>query len=227
MAVLPLIPCRDVSARQPPAHACKHREAGLRPVSPLGRYFLTMRTVLQLFSPYPPSPALHRMELPAGRSSHDFLPFGYVVGGASHPVNSATAACPPRDLWEHTRCCPVWLKPPLQHIQSRDLVSRLTSSSAARPRHRSIDYSNRPVAGSAATCVSRPECLHVRLTAYAREQLLRIVFAFPKLQNGGDHSYCQTSRCCRDRPEGLHLSILPVLTSRRFIGRRRRPPVLV
>ena len=130
-AVLPLIPCRDVSARQPPAHACKHREAGLRPVSSLGRYFLTMRTVLHLVSPYPPSLALYRMELPAGRSSHDFLPLRYIVGGASHPVISATAACPPRDLREYARCCPVWLKPPFQHIQSRDLVSRLTAISSA------------------------------------------------------------------------------------------------
>ena len=132
-AVLPLIPCRDVSARQPPAHACQHREAGLRPVSSLGRYFLTMRTVLQLVSPYPPSLALHRMELPAGRSSHDFLPVRLRCRRSFTPRQQRDGSMSSQGLAGIRKVLSSLDNPPFQHIQSRDLVSRLTSSSAARP----------------------------------------------------------------------------------------------
>ncbi len=45
------------------------------------------------------------MELPGG-SPLTIPPVRYIVGGASHPVISATAACPPRDWREYASCCP-------------------------------------------------------------------------------------------------------------------------
>ena len=92
-----------------------------------------MLVTLQLISPYPPLSSPSPDGASRWESSRDFLPFGYIVGGASHPVISATAACPPRDLREYASCCPAgntgW-----QQIQSRDLVSRLTEKFSGRPR---------------------------------------------------------------------------------------------
>jgi len=79
------------------------------------------------------------MELPGG-SPLAIPPVRYIVGGASHPVISATAACPPRDWREYASCCPAG-NTGCQQIQSRDLVSRLTAQvqRSARPYHQTIN----------------------------------------------------------------------------------------
>jgi len=60
-----------------------------------------MRADIQLLSPYHPSLALNRGDLPEGSSCHHSDPIRYIVRGASHPVISATAARPRRDRQEH------------------------------------------------------------------------------------------------------------------------------
>ena len=92
------IPCRYVSNLQP-AHACKHKEACLRPISSCRSVArLTARTSLCLISPYCPSLALNRMELPEGSSCRHSDPIRYFVREAPHPVISATVARSRREL---------------------------------------------------------------------------------------------------------------------------------
>lgn len=92
------IPCRHVSNLHP-VHACKHKEACLRPVSSSRSVArLTARTALCLISPYCPSLALIRMELPEGSSCRHSDPCRYIVREASHPVITATVARSRREL---------------------------------------------------------------------------------------------------------------------------------
>jgi hypothetical protein len=59
---------------------------------PLHGPALRLACQASVFSPYRPTLALNRTELPEGSSCHHLDPFRYVVREASHPVISATVA---------------------------------------------------------------------------------------------------------------------------------------
>ena len=86
---------------------------------------MTMRADVQMSSPYHSSLALNRGGLPEGLSCHHSNPIRYIFRGASHPVNSATAARPRRDWQEHARYS--------TYTQLCDLVSQLTFPGEVRP----------------------------------------------------------------------------------------------
>ena len=92
------IPCRHVRDLHPD-HACKNREACLRPNNS-GRSVarLTARAALCLFSPYCPPLALNRTELPEGSSCYHSDPIRYIVREASHQSHSARPARSRRGL---------------------------------------------------------------------------------------------------------------------------------
>jgi hypothetical protein len=74
----------------------------------------------QSLYPYPASrsidPDLSGGGFPEGSSCRHFDPIRYFVRGASHPVNSATAARPRRDWQEHAGYSFRWYQPPFNTL---------------------------------------------------------------------------------------------------------------
>jgi len=86
--------CRHVRDLQP-GHACQHKEACLRPLlAPVGCRSLTTLTALRLISPYCPTLALNRMELPEGVRLSSFEPNSVHCPRGFAPIAQRTIITP-------------------------------------------------------------------------------------------------------------------------------------